>query len=151
MTLTETELVTRPELHMESYKTPKRFTHSISVKLPDGDLKSIQVHEGTTVEELKHQIQDETGMPNEEQILEYSSKTVKQDKSVVVRICGYKKAPFVLKWRKRENKRQNSPVKSRDRISSHRLKQSRHNCIIFYYHTLCVLRPIWNRELQQSL
>jgi len=34
--------------------------------------------------------------------------------------------------------------------NSHRLKQSRHNCIIFYYsHTLCVLRPIWNRELQQ--
>ena len=39
-----------------------------------------------------------------------------------------------------------------NRISSHRLKQSRHNYIIFITdHTLCVLRPIWNRELQQSL
>ena len=47
----------------------------------------------------------------------------------------------------------NIPLQNRDRISSHRLKQSRHNCIIFLYtdHTLCVLRSIWNRELQQSL
>ena len=112
MTLTEAKLITRPELNMESYKTPKRFTHNISVELPDGELKNVQVHEGTTVEELKHQIQDETGMPYEEQILEYSGKTVKQNKSIVG-ICGYKKVPFTLKWRKRENKRQNPPsVKS---------------------------------------
>ena len=40
---------------------------------------------------------------------------------------------------------------NRDHISSLCLKQSLHNCIIFYYRTLYVLRPIWNWELQQSL
>lgn len=90
-------------LEMESWVTPKRSTHNIPVKLPDGELINVQVHNCTTIKELSHKLQDETGMAVEEQFLEYNGKPVQQDK-LPVEICGHRKMPIVLKWQSSKSK-----------------------------------------------
>ena len=60
---------------------------------------NVQVHEGTTTAGLKHIIQDETGIPVEDQILEYDGIQIIEDKKRVVEICIHKKH-IVLKSRK---------------------------------------------------
>ena len=103
MTLAEAGVITNTVLEMESFRPAKRFTHNIAVKLPhpDGTVINVQVHQTTTIRELKHKIQDEIGMPVEEQLLEYCGRRVKQEK-LTVEICGHKKTPFVLKWQPRK-------------------------------------------------
>ena len=97
LTLSEAGIVTNTVLEMESFTPAKRFTYNIAVKLPDGVVINVHVHSGTTIAELKHKIQDEIGMPVEEQVLEYSGRPVKHER-LTVEICGHKKTPFVLKW-----------------------------------------------------
>ena len=103
VTLAEAGIITDTVLEVESFRTPKRFTHNISVKVIDGEDLNVQVHQGTTAGELKHKLQDETGMPVEEQILEYNGRVVNQGK-IVVKICRHKKTPIVLKWHRRHGK-----------------------------------------------
>ena len=64
---------------------------------------NVQVHVGTTPGELRHKLQDETGMPVEEQILEYNGRPVNQRKTVV-EICRHMETPIVLKWHRRHGK-----------------------------------------------
>lgn len=96
MTLAEAGIIPNAILEMESYKAAKRFTHNIPVKLPNSNVINVQVHSGTTIGDLKHKIQDEIGMPVEEQLLEYSGKILHHDK-LSVEICGHKRIPFELK------------------------------------------------------
>ena len=103
VTLAEAGIITDTVLDVESYRTPKRSTHNISVKVIDGEDLNVQVHAGTTPGELQHKLQDETGMPVEEQILEYNDRPVNQRKTVV-EICRHKETPIVLKWRRRHGK-----------------------------------------------
>ena len=102
-TLEEAGIITDAVLEVESFRTPKRSTHNISVKVIDGEDLNVQVHAGTIPGELKHKLQDETGMPVEEQILEYNDRPVNQRKAVV-EICRHKGIPIVLKWRRRHGK-----------------------------------------------
>lgn len=95
MTLAEAGILPNAILEMESFTAAKRFTHNILVKLPNSNVINVQVYSGTTIGHLKHKIQDEIGMPVEEQLLEYSGKTFAHDKRVV-EIFGYKRIPFEL-------------------------------------------------------
>lgn len=100
-TLAEAGIVTTTVLGMEGFTTPKRFTHRVPVKLPDGVVINVHVHSGTTIGDLKHKIQDEIGMPVEEQALRYHGRQIKQDE-LSIEICVHKKTPFVLKWQQRK-------------------------------------------------
>ena len=103
LTLKEAGIITGTILEMESFRKPKRFTHKIPVKVIGGKEINVQVHQGTTARDLKHKLQDETGMPVEEQILEYNGRPVNQ-RGTVVEICRHKKTPIILKWRRRHGK-----------------------------------------------
>ena len=99
MTLKELGIVTGTVLEMKSYTQAKEYTHSIPVKCTDGTVISVQVHSGTTTGGLKHIIQDQIGIPFEEQVLEYDGLQIMQDKKRVVESCVRKKH-IVLKSRK---------------------------------------------------
>ena len=97
MTLAKAGIHPDDVVEMESYTPAKRLSHNIPVKLPDGTVIFVQVHTSSTIGDLKHRIQDEIGMPAEEQTLEYSGRHLKHDK-LSVDICGHKKTPLVVKW-----------------------------------------------------
>jgi len=97
MTLAEAGIRPGAVLEMESYTPAKRFDHKIPVKLPNGTEINVQVHNKSTIGDLKHKIQDEIGMLVEEQSLEYNGRRLNQHK-VAVDICGHKKTPPILKW-----------------------------------------------------
>lgn len=97
MTLAEAGIHPGTVIEIESYNPAKRFSHNIPLKLPNGIVIFIQVHSSSTIGDLKHKIQDEIGMPAEDQTLEYSGRRLKQDK-LSVDICGHKKTPLVVKW-----------------------------------------------------
>lgn len=99
MTLKELGIVTGTVLDMKSYTPAKQYTHSIQVKRMNGAMMNVQVHSGTTTGGLKHILQDETGLPVEDQVLECDGLQIMQDKKRVVEICVNKKH-IVLKSRK---------------------------------------------------
>lgn len=101
MTLAEAGIVTDTVVVVESYAPSKRLTHTIPVKLPNGVVINVQVHSGTTTEELKHKIQDVIGMPVEKQVLEYAGRPIKLHKLVIDTLYTNKKRSFVLKYRGR--------------------------------------------------
>ena len=94
MTLVEAGITENTIVEMESFRPPRRFTNNIAVKLPDGEVVNVRVHRSTTIEELKHKIQDEIGMPIEEQILELSGRRVEENKAVTE---IYEETPIVVK------------------------------------------------------
>ena len=96
-TLAEAGIIAGAVILMESYTPSKRFTHNIPVKLPGDAVINVHVHSGTTVEELKHKIQDVIGIPVEKLDLECAGKLVKPHN--VIDVCGHKKTPIVLKVR----------------------------------------------------
>ena len=98
MTLAEASIVAGSTVMMESFTPSKRFTHAVQVKLPNGEVINVQIHNGTTTEELKHKIQDVIGMPVEEQVLEYAGRPIIPHKRVTG-MYTRKKTPFVLKSR----------------------------------------------------
>ena len=95
-TLKELGIVRDTVLEMKSYTQVKEFPHSIPLQHPTGTI-NVYVHEITTTGGLKHIIQDEIGMPVEEQVLEYDGKQIMQDKRLVVEICVHKKTPMIVK------------------------------------------------------
>ena len=99
MTLKDLGIVNGTVLEMKSYRQAKEYAHSIPVKCLNGAMMNVQVHSGTTTEELKHIIQNKIGMLVEEQVLEYDSLPIMQDKKLVVGMCVHKKH-IVLKSRK---------------------------------------------------
>ena len=88
-------------LDMESYTPPKLFKHKIAVKRLTGEVINVQVHSGTVFADLKHKIQDETGIPVDKQILEYRSRPLNPDKRVV-EVCVHSSTHIILKLRKSE-------------------------------------------------
>ena len=99
MTLAEAGITSGMVFRMESHTPAKQFDYNISVKSPNGAVINIQVNHRTMIEDLKHKIQDEIGMPVEQQILEYNGRSVNQSRAPVLEICGYKKTPIVVKWK----------------------------------------------------
>ena len=97
MPLTEAGITGNTILHMESFTQPKRFTHNIPVKLPNGKETNVRVHNGTTIRDLKHKIMDEISIPVEELIMEHSGRPVRHDK-LSVEICTHNRTPIVVKW-----------------------------------------------------
>ena len=101
MTLAEAGIVADSTVMMESFTPPKRFTRAtqVKVKLPSGEVISVQIHKGTTIAELKHKIQDVIGIPAEKQVLEYASRPVRLVNKLVTDMYTHMKTPFVLKSR----------------------------------------------------
>jgi len=98
MTLAEVGIPPGAVLKVESFKAARRFDHKVPVKLPNGTVINVPVHSSSTISDLKHMIQDEIGMPVEQQSLEHNDKHVNQDKKIVVEIVGHKTTPLILKW-----------------------------------------------------
>lgn len=101
MTLAEANIVAGTVLVMESYTPAKVFTHNIPVKIPNGKVINVKVHNGTTIGDLKHKIQDEICMPVEKQSLEYGGRPVRM-KELPVEICRHEKTPIILKYQARK-------------------------------------------------
>ena len=97
MPLTEAGITANTTLHMESFRKPKCFTHNIRVKLPNGKETNVRVHNRTTIQDLKHKIQDEISIPFEELIIEHGGRPVRQDK-LSVEICTHNRTPIIVKW-----------------------------------------------------
>ena len=88
-------------LDMASYTPPKLFKHKIAVKCPTGEVINVQVHSGMVFADLKHKIQDETGIPVDKQILEYRGRPLNPDKRVF-EVCVHTNIQIKLKSRKSE-------------------------------------------------
>ena len=77
-------------LELTSFTPPKRIQHTVKVKvlgaassLKNSDPLSLKVNHTSTLEELKHKIQDAVGIPVEDQLLKYKDKEVKSNMRTV--------------------------------------------------------------------
>ena len=84
-------------MELVSYKAPKRLQHPILVSIPGGHKIQLRVLNTTTLQELKHKIQDEIGMPYEEQILLHKGRPQKST-TRTVELYTLGKEGLTLKW-----------------------------------------------------
>lgn len=84
-------------LELISYKAPKRLQHPILVSIPGGHKIQLRVLNTTTLQELKHKIQDEIGMPHDEQVLLHKGKPQKST-TRTVEFYTLGKEGITLKW-----------------------------------------------------
>jgi len=84
-------------MELISYKAPKRLQHPVLVSIPGGHKIQLRVLNTTTLQELKHKIQDEIGMLHDEQILLHKGKPQKST-ARTVELYTLGKEGLTLKW-----------------------------------------------------